>query len=225
MKCEDTKLLLMDFLYDEINADAEKRLRLHLESCPACRIEYEGLQRTSLVLRAWPEAEPPHALVFVEQRASWWDSFKQVLFPEQASLWVRLGFGLGTAAITALILSAALNLEVKYDAGRFTYHTSLAPRAQVELTEEAKRQVLAELQQQNRELVAQMVQAGYEKQRGDLDRALFNITDEWQRQRQHDLRFVGRGLEEVQQNTDTRLRQTEKIMMDQFMRVSNPAQK
>jgi hypothetical protein len=69
-----------------------------------------------------------------------------------------------------------------------------------------------------------MVQAGYEKQRSDLDRALFDLTSEWQRQRKNDLLFVGRGLEEVQQTTDTRLRQTHQ-MLDQLMRVSSPVQK
>jgi hypothetical protein len=224
MKCEDTKLLLVDFLYEEIEPEAEKLLRLHLDSCSACRGEYEGLQRTSLALRAWPEAEPPHALVFVEKRASWWAALQQVLFPEQASVGVRLGFGLAVAAVTALLLSAVLNLEFKYDSAGFAYRTSLAPRANVELTEEVKRQLLAELQKQNSELVAQMVQAGYEKQRSDLDRTLFNLTSEWQRQRQNDLIVVGRGLEEVQQSTDTRLRQTHQIL-DQLMRVSGPVQK
>src|SRR5262245_4367061 len=224
MKCEDTKLLLMDFLYEEIDPESEKHLRFHLESCSACRAEYEGLQRASLALRAWPEAEPPQALVFVEKRASWRQALQQVLFPEHASVWLRLGFGFGAAAVTALLLSAVLNLEVKYDAGRFAYRASLAPRAEAELTDEVKQQVLAELQKQNNELVAQMVQAGYEKQRSDLDRALVDLTSEWQRQRKNDLLVVGRGLEEVQQTTDTRLRQTHQ-MLDQLMRVSSPVQK
>ncbi len=224
MKCEDIQLLLLDFLYEEIAPEAEQRLRLHLESCPDCRNEYESLQRTSLALRAWPDAEPPQALVFVEKRPGWQEAVKQILFPERASLGTRLGFGLATAAITALVLSAALNLEVQYDAGRLAYRTSLAPRARVELAEEIKQQLLAEIQQQNRELVAQMVQAGYEKQRSDFDRALFSLTNEWQRQRQSDLIVVGRGLEEVQQNTDSRLRQTNQIL-DQLMRVSDSPQK
>lgn len=225
MKCEDTKILLLDFLYDEIEVEAEKLLRLHLQSCAACRGEYESLQRTSLALRAWPEAEPPHALVFVEKPASWGASIKQVLFPEKASLWARLGFGLGTAVLTALLLSAVFNLEVQYGAGGFVYRSSLAPRTPAELSEAAKQQLLAEWQQQNSEWVAQMLQAGYAKQRSDFERALLTLTQEWERQRQNDLRIVGRGLEEVQQNTDSRLRQTHKIVMDELMRVASPPQK
>lgn len=66
MKCEDTKLLLLDFLYDEIAREDEKRVREHLDICSACRNEYEALQRTSLTLRAWPDEEPQQNFVFVE---------------------------------------------------------------------------------------------------------------------------------------------------------------
>ena len=221
MKCDDTKLLLMDFLYDEIEPGAEKLLRTHLEICAGCRGEYEALQRTSVMLQAWKDEEPSQSFVFVEQRSSWLEALKGVLFPAHAPLWGRLAFGLGVAAVTMLVLSAALNLEINYDEGRFSYKTSLAPRQQNELTVEARSQLVEELQRENSELIARLMQAGYEQQRTELDRKLVSLATELNRQRQNDLMLVGRGLEEVQQRAATRFDQTNQ-MLNQLIRVANP---
>ncbi len=221
MKCEDTKLLLLDFLYDEIAREDEKRLREHLDICSTCRNEYEALQRTSLTLRAWPDEEPQQNFVFVENRPSWRAAFKQVLFPEHAPWWSRLGFGLGVAVVTAVLVSAVFNMEINYNDGQLTYRAGLQPRPVIELTDEAKTQLAAELQQQNREMIARMVQAGYEQQQQELDRTLVNLATELHRQRQSDLQLVGRGLEEMRQSTDTRWQQTNRII-DQLIRVNTP---
>lgn len=221
MKCDDTKLLLLDFLYDEIAHEDALRVREHLAVCSSCREEYAGLQRTSVTLRAWPDEEPAQNIVFVEPRPSWWGALKHVLFPEHLPAWSRLSFGLGVAAITTLLLSAIFNLEVNYDNGQFTYRAGLAPRPVIALNEEAKQQLLAEIQRENQATIARMVQTGYEQQREELDQTLVTLASELQRQRQNDLILVGRGIDEIRQSTDTRLQQTNRII-DQLIRVNAP---
>lgn len=221
MKCDDTKLLLLDFLYDEIAHEDALRVREHLALCSNCREEYAGLQRTSVTLRVWPDEEPSSNIVFVEPRPSWWGAVKQVLFPEHAPAWGRLGFGLGVAALTTLLLSAVFNLEINYTNGQFSYRAGLTPKPVVALTEEAKQQLVAEILKENQETIARLVQAGYEQQREELDRALVGFTSELHRQRRNDLMLVGRGIDEIRQSTDTRLQQTNR-MLDQLIRVSAP---
>ena len=221
MKCDDTKLLFMDFLYDEIAHEDAQRLREHLAICSNCREEYAALQRTSVTLRAWPDEEPAQNIVFVENRPSWWGAVKQVLFPEHAPLWGRLGFGLGVALLTTVFLSAVFNLELNYGNGQFTYRAGLAPRSTLALTEEAKSQLAEQIRQENREMIARLVQAGYEQQRDDLERTLVGLTTEIHRQRQNDLQLVGRSFDEIRQSTDTRLQQTNRII-DQLIRVNAP---
>lgn len=221
MKCDDTKLLLVDFLYDEIALEDAKRLREHLKICSSCRNEYEALRRTSVTLRAWPDEEPAQNLVIVEPRQSWWEAVKRVLYPEHAPLWGRLGFGLGVAAITALMVSALFNMEINYQNGQFTYRAGLTPRPIITLTEEAKSQLAAELQRENRELISRLVQASYEQQRQEFDRTLVGLATDFHRQRQNDLQLVGRSFEEIRQNTDSRLQQTNRII-DQLIRVNAP---
>lgn len=221
MKCDDTKLLLLDFLYDEIAHEDALRVREHLAVCSQCREEYAAMQRTSVTLRAWPDEEPAQNIVFVEPRPSWWGALKHVLFPEQVPAWSRIGFGLGVAALTTLLLSAIFNLELNYEQGQFTYRAGLTPRPVIALTEEAKQQLLAEMQKENHESIARLVQAGYEQQRDELDRTLVGLASELHRQRQNDLILVGRGIDEIRQSTDTRLQQTDRII-DQLIRVNAP---
>lgn len=221
MKCDDTKLLLVDFLYDEIALEDVKRLREHLDICAACRNEYEALRRTSVTLRAWPDEQPAQNLVIVEPRLSWREAVKRVLSPEHAPIWGRLGFGLGVAAITVLVISALFNMEINYQNGQFTYRAGLTPRSVVELTEEAKSQLVAELQRENREMISRLVQASYEQQRQELDRTLVGLATDLHRQRQNDLQLVGRSFEEIRQSTDSQLQQTNR-MIDQLIRVNAP---
>ncbi len=221
MKCDDTKLLLMDFLYDEIAHEDAQRVREHLAICSDCREEYAALQRTSVTLRAWPDEDPAQNIVFVENHPSWWGAVKQVLFPEHAPLWSRLGFGLGVAMITTLLVSAVFNLEINYSNGQFAYRAGLTPRPVIALTEEAKSQLAAEIRQENQEMIARLVQAGYEQQREELDHTLVGLTTDLHRQRQNDLLLVGRGIDEIRQNTNTRWQQTNRII-DQLVRVNAP---
>ena len=220
MKCEDTKLLMMDFLYGEIDSGSEQVLRQHLEICSACRSEYEALQRTSLAMHAWQDETPPRDLVFIAGEESWLQSLKKVLFPEQAPLWGRLVFGMGVAAITALVVSAALNMELNYTEGNLSYRASLAPRLQAAPSEEMRSQLVEQLRSENEEVITRLVAAGLEKQRADMDRRLVNVAVELQRQYQDDLMLVSRGLQEVEQNTVNRLQQTDQVL-DHIMRVAN----
>lgn len=221
MKCDDTKLLLVDFLYDEIALEDAKRLREHLEICSACRNDYEALRRTSVTLRAWPDETPAQNLVIVEPRLSWKEAVKRVLYPEHVPLWGRLGFGLGVATITAVLVSALFNMEINYQNGQFTYRAGLTPRPVMTMSEEAKSRLAAELQSENRELITRLVQAGYEQQRQELDRTLVGLATDLHRQRQNDLQLVGRSFEEIRQSTDSRLQQTNRII-DQLIRVNAP---
>lgn len=221
MKCDDTKLAMMDLLYDEIESETEKLLRTHFAACEECRREYETLSRTSLTLQALPQAAPLRSLVFVEARPSWTQSLKNLLFPEHAPRWGRLAFGLSAAVVSALVTSAILNLEISAGGGQFSYRTSLMPRPVVEVSEQYKNQLAEQLRLENREMVAQLVQAHYQKQQAEFDRTLVNFATEFNRQRQQDILLLGQGLEKVEQNTVNRLQQTDRILDQLMLRVGN----
>jgi predicted anti-sigma-YlaC factor YlaD len=58
MRCDEIQERFVDLLYDERGTpSASPELRAHIESCPACREEFEGLKNLQKTLRSW-EDEP-----------------------------------------------------------------------------------------------------------------------------------------------------------------------
>lgn len=220
MRCEDTKLLLMDFLYEEITDEVEQQLRAHLESCSDCRQEYEELTRTSLMLRTWTDEAPPRNLVFVEPRKSWLNSLKELLYPASAPLWGRLAFGSGVALMTALLVSAILNVELQIGNGQLHYSASLRPRPQNELSATTQTRLAEQLREENQALIKQLVQTQYAEQRAEMNRAFTDFASQLDRKHQTNLSILGQGLEEVQQSTITRLRRHDEVL-NQLMRSAS----
>jgi len=222
IKCDNTKLLLMDFLYGEIGPHSERMLRRHLEACDACRSEYEALSRTSLTLQAWKDEEPARELVFVEEQQSWLQAVKAFLFPSNTSWWTRLAVGVGTAVVTALIVSAALNLEISYDEGKWSYRASFAPHPNTEISEQTRNQLVEQLRQENRALINELVQTTYQEQRAEFEQTLANLTSEFDRKVQTDLSQLGRGLKQIQQQSALHQRQLDERINELFRVVNFP---
>ncbi|NOX88399.1 MAG: zf-HC2 domain-containing protein [Calditrichaeota bacterium] len=44
MNCEQARILLMGYLDGELDSEQEKELRRHLDTCPACRAEWESFK-------------------------------------------------------------------------------------------------------------------------------------------------------------------------------------
>jgi anti-sigma factor RsiW len=218
MTCDDTKILLMDFLYNEIAPEAEKLVRAHLQDCPACRSEYEALSRTSLTLKAWESEDPRLHLVFVPESPSWLAALKEKLFPAEAPLWGKLASVAAGVALGVLLISAVLNTEISFNNGNFAYRTSLLPRpAASGATAEADSQLVAQIRQQLDEQYRRLLLASQQQQRDEFNRTLAQFAAEISRQRQSDLQLVGQGLDAFQQHTNSRLQRNNE-MLDQLLR-------
>jgi len=213
MTCDEIKIQLMDFLYNEIEPESDKLVRAHLQNCPACRGEYEALSRTSLTLKAWENEDPRLHLVFVPESRSWLDAVKEKFLPERAPAWGRLAGLAAGIAIGVLFISALLNTEITYDNGNFAYRTSLLPRPSAT----ADSQLVAQMRQELDEKYQRLLLASQQQQRDELNRTLAKFATEVDRQRQVDLMLVGRGLDEFQQHTNSRFEQNNELL-NQFLR-------
>jgi len=213
MTCDELKIGLMDFLYNESDPEAERLVRAHLQNCPACRGEYEALSRTSLTLKAWENEDPRLHLVFMKESQSWLSAVKEKFLPARAPAWGKLAGLAAGIAIGVLFISALLNTEITYDNGNFAYRTSLLPRP----TATADSQLVAQIRQELNEKYQQMLFAGQQQQRDEFNRTLAKFATEVDRQRQIDLMLVGRGLDEFQQHTNSRFEQNNELL-NQFLR-------
>ncbi|MDZ7290184.1 MAG: zf-HC2 domain-containing protein [candidate division KSB1 bacterium] len=212
MTCDEIKILLMDFLYNEIEPESEKLVRAHLQNCPACRSEYETLNRTSLTLKIWENEEPRLHVVFVRESKSWWAALKEKILPAEAPAWGKLVGVSAGIILGVLLISALLNLEISFKNGDFTYRASLVPRAAQSGMARIDSQLVMQIQQQAYDTYQRMLLASQQQQREDFNRTLAQLAAELNRQRQSDLLLVGRGLDEFQQHTYSRLNRNDQVL-------------
>jgi hypothetical protein len=210
MTCDDNKILLMDFLYNEIAPEAEKLVRAHLQNCAACRGEYEALSRTSLTLKAWENEDPRLHLTFVRESSSWLGALKEKFFPAETPRWGKLASVAAGIAVGVFFISALLNTEISFNNGNFAYRTSLLPRQTA--TAEADSQLVAQVRQQLEAQYQRLLLASQQQQRDELNRTLAQFAAEISRQRQSDLQLVGQGLDAFQQHTNSRLQRNNEML-------------
>jgi len=115
MRCDEIQERFVELLYNERGTPAcSPELAAHIESCPACRSELEGLRQVQTALRNWKD-EPP-------------------LFPVQVP-WAQRRISLGraytwrfaryAAAAALLFLSflALANAEITWNKDGFSFKT------------------------------------------------------------------------------------------------------
>jgi hypothetical protein len=103
LDCDAVRGELAALLYEELNAEARRRVEAHLETCPACRTELEAHRRTLRLLDQWPV--PPTAPANViplasaarARRPRWW---RPVVIGAAAAAVVFAALGLLGTSVT-----------------------------------------------------------------------------------------------------------------------------
>lgn len=120
--CDD-KIMLVAYLYGEIDADGHREVERHLRSCAACAQEAEGLRAVRQDLQTWLTPEPELGFTIVQKPAT-------VL---RSSRWSSLGARPTWAQVAAAVLviaagAALANLQVRYGHDGLTLTTGwMAP--------------------------------------------------------------------------------------------------
>ncbi len=213
MNCENIKLLLIDYLYDEISEPDKTQLETHLATCNDCQQELQALQSTSKQLKAWPDVKPRFNLVFVEEKASikaWVNEhlgwFKGLFF--------KPGIAVLVTGFVIFLVLAVFNTQLTYKAGEFKLSMSLFSRpAQPEVTPVAlNQQALQELQKANLALMQELIIFSELRQRQELIQTISRLNQKIETQRLNDLSLIGRGFEELNVQTVNRLERTDYIL-------------
>src|SRR5690606_34044804 len=130
MCTEDTRELLVGYLYDELN-DADRRtFDAHLTACAACRDELAALRATRDDLLAWA---PPEC----RDLPSTWAVEPVPAMHSRLRAWAP-AFGLAAAAMLLLAVSAAVaNVEIRYGADGLVVRTGRGASAEPAAPQEA----------------------------------------------------------------------------------------
>ena len=116
MTKEDARLLFIDYLYGELDADAEKELRSFIAKHADLQKEFEELTDTRAILSHLPVQSPAEQLVLMppensdDNQTKWWQQLLSALLPQSA--FARTSFGVFAAVMMLVITASATNFSV-----------------------------------------------------------------------------------------------------------------
>ena len=222
MKCDDTKLLLMDLMYEEISEENEAMLRKHLSDCVSCREEFESLKNTSGILQKWEDVDPKLNLIFVSDKKSVFSALKEKFSfaPKKLAYGFTLGF------VTIILLFSLANTEISYKDGDFTLKMGIFKNTteQPQLSPEIRQALMEQVRKQNVQLLNQMIQQSEQRQRQELAATLAEFSREFNYQRTNDLKLVGAGLNEIEQKLYLQLEKQTNDRFNNLIRYINQNQ-
>lgn len=220
MKCSDIKLMLMDFLYGEISDEDKALLQDHLAQCSICHDEVEALQHTSKMLQHWEDVDPRLNLVFVHESQSVWSRLIQWL-PISSK---KLAYGLAIGFAIVIMLLSIANIDLSYREGHFSLKMGLLPRKEIQPTSTPNDELIAQIQQQNLQLMTTLIQQSEERQRKQVIATLTEFSRDIENRRTADLRLVGAGLDEIEKSVYTKLQKQTNNQLNNLIRYINTQQ-
>jgi len=222
MTCKLSKEILISFLYEELAPDEQKDVEQHISRCAVCRKELDELRSSRNILSISKDEEPDLKLSFVQEKVK----FFPVLKKKWASLRVpqRIVWGLSVGAFAGLLLLSLLNFEISYRNGNFYMQFGFMPQisgvTRTDAAQPVTRQEFDAWKAKSLQLVSDMVEVSREQQKQDLNEAVLRLASSIEAQRQQDLQFVGRGLEVLQNSSETQFRQRDEVLQ-QLIRVAS----
>ncbi len=213
MKCEDSKTELPALLYGELSEAEREKMMAHISACSQCRKAWEELKNTEAVMLELGEEEPPAGMVFVaEEPAGFLRKLSTLLEPRGALRW-------GLAAAAALLALWILKPAVSYRDGDFSLSFGKQAVAPSAVPSDFEQRMQAE-RIETLKLVSRMMLEQEQQQRRDYTLTLAEFARGLERQRRDDMRMIGSGLENVQQNTQVGWLMTNMRMEDLIKNAS-----
>lgn len=115
MRCDEIRERFVDLLYDELGTPAASpELRAHIDSCPECRKELEGLRVLQDTLRTWKDEASPAPVRIPE--------FKRRRPAFRFPIFKMLRYA-GVAALVTLAFLALSNAELTWNKEGFSFRT------------------------------------------------------------------------------------------------------
>jgi len=196
MDCEQVRPALMDYLLEEVPAEARPGIQQHLEHCAACSEEVRKFRQTlALLSRARAVEEVPQRIRLVAEPANRWLAF-----------WrnpARVAFAAAGLACVAIALLALFQANISIGDNGMQLAFGAAPQAPA-LTTVAAPSPIATVQENtvSREeivqLVSEAVAASEARQQSDARRLIENVSQQAEEQRARDWRDMAESLRPLQ---------------------------
>jgi hypothetical protein len=222
MTKEEARLLLMDYLYGELDTEKEKELMFFVEQHDDLKQEFAELSDTQSFLHHLPVQDPDEQLVIMEpnndEKPSIWEQFIALISPQSG--FARFSYGMASLALVFIITGAITGLNITYnDSGMQIGFGEVAP-AQQTFTAEQVQMIVQQVQRDNVALVQQIVADAQEQQNMQLEATFASFADYLESQRTTDLKLISSGLADLEETTYDRIKQNEQVLGEIIQTVS-----
>lgn len=222
MNKEQARLLLMDYMYGELDEAKKSELLDFINQHDDLKQEFEELTETQSFLHHLPVQDPAEQLVIMEPtKASsegFWQSILSALTPRNA--FAQAGFGVAVLAFVFIVTGALTGLNVSYTDAGVQLGFGEIPTAEKTFSATQVEQIIQQIQRDNVALVQQVVADAQEQQNIQLEETFASFASYLESQRTNDLQLISSGLEDLKENTFTRFRENEQVLGEIIQTVS-----
>jgi hypothetical protein len=222
MNKEEARLLLMDYMYDELDESKKTELLEFIHQHDDLKQEFEELTDTQSFLHHLPVQSPAEQLVIMEPKKntgeSFWESIVNALTPRNA--FAQASFGVAVLAFVFIITGAITGLNLSYSDAGVQLGFGEVPQSEKTFSAAQVEQIVQQIQRDNVALVQQVVADAQEQQNLQLEDTFASFASYLESQRTNDLQLISSGLEDLKENTFTRFRQNEQVLGEIIQTVS-----
>lgn len=224
MTKEEARELFIDYMYGGLDIDTQQQLEAFVQQHPDLKDELDGMMETRQVLQQMPVESPTEQFVMMEPEAVK-SSFRVAIENFWAALSPKSGFGRAGFAIASfvflfIITGSLTNLNFSMQDGEIFLRFGEQPPAQVGYSAAQVEMIINQVQAENAELVAEIVQAAQEQQESQFQQTLESFASYLDEQRTSDLELIDYSLANLQETTYNRFVQTDQVLGEIIETVS-----
>ncbi len=209
--------LFMDYLYDEISDTEKSKLETYLAQNPELEQELTKLKQTRSLLQQMPEAEPSQQLLMMEPRertfSQWWQEAKNLL---PHSFIGKTAVVAAAGLILFLFIGSAAQLHVDTSGNGIAVSLGYSPTVNEGLSAEQADALVSQIREENAAMLSEYAESINQQNQQQLQK----VVTYFQEQRMNDLQLVNQTLDELQENTNYKLRRTNQYLGEVLQTVS-----
>jgi anti-sigma factor RsiW len=222
MNKEEARLLLMDYVYGELDEAKKTELLSFIDQHDDLKQEFEEITDTQSFLHHLPVQNPAEQLVIMEPKNAsgegFWESILNALTPRNS--FAQAGFGVAVLAFVFIVTGAITGLNLSYSETGVQLGFGKVSEAEKSFSAAQVEQIVQQIQRDNVALVQQVVADAQEQQNIQLEETFASFASYLEGQRTNDLQLISSGLEDLKENTFTRFRQNEQVLGEIIQTVS-----
>ncbi|HKK45587.1 MAG TPA: hypothetical protein VJ964_08700 [Balneolaceae bacterium] len=209
--------LFMDYLYNEISEEEKLNLESYLEDHPKLKNELDQLRKTRSLLQKMPEVDPAKKLLVMEPRkrsfSQWWHEAGNLL---PRSFFGKASFAVAACLILLLIVGSLTKFHIETSSNGIAISMGYSPTVNNGISAQQASALVKQIHRENAAMLSKYARQ-IDQQNKEQLKQVVNYFDQ---KRMQDLQLVDQTLDELQQNTNYKLHQTNQYLGQVLQTVS-----